>query len=67
MQEDRTFDEFEQSKDKFNGILVIIIEKAEMIEDPGFELGDEINACQSSDEDEDGGVLNACSHSEGYI
>ena len=65
MKEDKIFDEFEQSKEKFNGILVTIIEKAEMLEDPGVELDDEISGSDS--DDEDGGVIHGCSHSEGYI
>jgi hypothetical protein len=46
IQEDQKFDEFDQSMENFNGILVKIIEKVEMLQDPEIELEDNVNACQ---------------------
>lgn len=46
MEDDSVFDEFDQSLEKMNGILIINIKKAEMVEDPAVEIEDNtVEAC----------------------
>ena len=46
IEDDSVFDEFDQSLEKMNGILIINIKKAEMVEDPAVEIEDNtVEAC----------------------